>query len=65
MVLQPKQIILDIQNINGKQVFAKEYSTNGDRFSTNLHLPGDIASAVHMINITVNGQQTLQRLSII
>ncbi len=54
-----------IQDIYGKQVFAKEFGNSGERFSTILDLPGDIASGVYMVNITVNGQRTVQRLSII
>ncbi|MBS1940102.1 MAG: hypothetical protein JST38_04415, partial [Bacteroidetes bacterium] len=49
----------------GKQVFAKAYSNIGDRFSTVLQLPGDLASGVYMVNITVNGVKSVQRLSII
>ncbi|MEO5584724.1 MAG: T9SS type A sorting domain-containing protein [Flavobacteriales bacterium] len=60
-----QNITVDIQDIYGKQVFAKEYGNGGERFSTILDLPGDIASGVYMVNITVNGQRTVQRLSII
>ncbi len=60
-----QNITVDIQDIYGKQVFAKEFGNSGERFSTILDLPGDIASGVYMVNITVNGQRTVQRLSII
>ncbi len=60
-----QQITVDIQDIYGKEVFAKEYGNSGDRFSTILDLPSDIASGVYMVAITVNGQRTVQRLSII
>ena len=60
-----QNITVDIQDIYGKQVFAKEFGNNGERFSTILNLNSDIASGVYMVNITVNGQRTVQRLSII
>ncbi len=59
-----QQITVDIQDIYGKQVFAKEFGNSGERFSTILDLPGDIASGVYMVNITVNGERSVQRLSI-
>ena len=60
-----QQITVDIQDIYGKQVFAKEFGNSGERFNTILALPSDIASGVYMVNITVNGKSTVQRLSII
>ena len=52
-------------SIYGKQVFAKEFGNSGEHFTTILDLPGDIASGVYMVNIVVNGQHSVQRLSII
>ncbi|MBS1569265.1 MAG: T9SS type A sorting domain-containing protein, partial [Bacteroidetes bacterium] len=60
-----QRIAVDIQDIYGKQVFAKEFGNSGERFSTILQLPKDIASGVYMVNITVNGHKTVQRLNII
>jgi hypothetical protein len=60
-----QRILVDVQDLYGKQVFAKEYGNSGERFSTVLDLPGDIASGVYMVGITVNGERTVQRLSII
>ncbi|MEO5586019.1 MAG: T9SS type A sorting domain-containing protein, partial [Flavobacteriales bacterium] len=60
-----QNITVDIQDIYGKQVFAKEFGNSGERFNTILDLPSDIASGVYMVNITVNGQSTVQRLTII
>ncbi|MBS1941579.1 MAG: T9SS type A sorting domain-containing protein, partial [Bacteroidetes bacterium] len=60
-----QRITVDVQDIYGKQVFAQEFSNRGDRFNTILQLPGDIASGVYMVNITVNGVKTVQRLSVI
>ncbi|MGB6047036.1 MAG: T9SS type A sorting domain-containing protein, partial [Flavobacteriales bacterium] len=58
-------ITVDIQDIYGKRVFAKEFGNTGERFNTILNLSSDIASGVYMVNITVNGERTVQRLSII
>jgi hypothetical protein len=60
-----QQISVDVQDIYGKQVYAKQYGNSGDRFNTILQLPSDIASGVYMVNITVNGERTVQRLSVI
>ncbi|MBS1547205.1 MAG: hypothetical protein JSU02_07485, partial [Bacteroidetes bacterium] len=60
-----QQISVDVQDIYGNEVFAKAYSNSGDCFRTILQLPGDIASGVYMVHITVNGVKSVQRLSII
>ncbi|MBS1570531.1 MAG: T9SS type A sorting domain-containing protein, partial [Bacteroidetes bacterium] len=60
-----QRITVDVQDIYGKQVFAQEFGNSGERFSTILQLPGDLASGVYMVNITVNGERTVQRLSIV
>ncbi len=60
-----QRISVDVQDLYGKQVFAQEFGNSGDRFNTILQLPGDIASGVYLVNITVNGQRTVQRLSIV
>ncbi len=60
-----QRITLDIQDIYGNLVFTQAFANNGARFSTVLQLPGDIASGVYLVNITVNGEHTVQRLSII
>ncbi|MBK6410189.1 MAG: SBBP repeat-containing protein [Flavobacteriales bacterium] len=59
-----QNITVDIQDVYGKQVFAKAFGNSGERFTTILDLPSDIASGVYMVNITVNGKKTVQRLSI-
>ncbi len=60
-----QQITVDVQDLFGKRVFAQEFGNTGERFTTILQLPGDIASGVYLVNITVNGQSTVQRLSIV
>jgi hypothetical protein len=60
-----QRIIVEVQDIYGKQVFAQEFGNSGDRFSTILQLPKDIASGVYMVNITVNGAKTVQRLTVV
>ena len=59
-----QNITVDIQYVYGKQVFAKAFGNSGERFPTVLDMPSDIASGVYMVNITVNGKKTVQRLSI-
>jgi hypothetical protein len=60
-----QRIIVEVQDIYGKQVFAQEFGNSGDRFNTILQLPKDIASGVYMVNITVNGAKTVQRLTVV
>ncbi|MBS1942709.1 MAG: T9SS type A sorting domain-containing protein, partial [Bacteroidetes bacterium] len=60
-----QNITVDVQDIYGKQVFVREFGNSGERFSTILQLPKDIASGVYMVNITVNGVKSVQRLSIV
>ncbi len=60
-----QNITFDIQDVYGKQVFAQEFMNSGERFNTILNLSSDLASGVYMVNITVNGERTVQRLSII
>ncbi len=62
--LTPQQIAVDVQDIHGKQVFRKEYVNTGDRFTTVVELPGYITTGVYMVIITVNGNRTVQRLSV-
>ncbi len=60
-----QHITIDILDLYGKQVFAKEYGNSGERFTTTLDLPGGIASGMYLVNITVNGKSIVQRLSVI
>jgi hypothetical protein len=60
-----QQITVDIQDIYGKQVYAMDFANNGESFSTVLQLPSTVATGVYLVNITVNGKRTVQRLSII
>jgi hypothetical protein len=56
---------VEVQDIYGKQVFAQQFGNSGERFSTILQLPGDLASGVYLVNITVNGERSVQRLSVV
>ncbi len=60
-----QQITVNILDLYGKQILAKEFGNSGERFTTILDLPSEIASGVYLVNITVNGKTTVQRLSII
>jgi hypothetical protein len=60
-----QQIAVEVQDIYGKQVFAQQFGNSGERFSTILQLPGDLASGVYLVNITVNGERSVQRLSVV
>jgi hypothetical protein len=62
---EAQHIAVDVQDIYGKQVFAQEYSNSGDRFNTVLQLPGNLASGVYLVNITVDGRHTIQRLNLV
>jgi hypothetical protein len=60
-----QQISVDVQDMYGKQVFAQNFGNHGERFNTLLQLPGDLASGIYLVNITINGKRTVQRLSLI
>ncbi|MCL4280763.1 MAG: T9SS type A sorting domain-containing protein [Flavobacteriales bacterium] len=60
-----QRITVELQDLLGKRVFTQEFSNSGDRFSTILQLPGDLPGGVYLVNTTVNGESTVQRLSII
>jgi len=59
------QVTVNIQDIHGKEVFAREFGNSGDRFNTVMDLPSDITSGIYLVHITVNGKHTVKRLSII
>ncbi|HMN05102.1 MAG TPA: T9SS type A sorting domain-containing protein, partial [Flavobacteriales bacterium] len=62
----PEQhIVVDIKDVYGQHVYGQEFSNNGQRFQTILELPGRLATGVYMVNITVNGETTVKRLSIV
>ena len=60
-----QQITVDVKDIYGQQVYGQAFGNSGERFSTVLNLPGDIASGVYLVNITVNGEVTTKRLSVV
>ncbi|HMN06149.1 MAG TPA: GEVED domain-containing protein [Flavobacteriales bacterium] len=60
-----QRISVDIKDIYGQHVYGQEFENSGDRFNTVLNLPGNIASGVYMVNITVNGEVTTKRLTIV
>ncbi|MEB2342899.1 MAG: T9SS type A sorting domain-containing protein, partial [Flavobacteriia bacterium] len=60
-----QQITVDVKDIYGQQVYGQAFGNSGERFSTVLNLPADIASGVYLVNITVNGEVTTHRLSIV
>ncbi|MCO6482367.1 MAG: T9SS type A sorting domain-containing protein, partial [Flavobacteriales bacterium] len=60
-----QHITVDIKDLYGQHVYGKEFGNSGERFSTVLNLPGDIASGVYLVNITINGDVTTKRLTIV
>src|SRR5690606_978715 len=65
LVDSEQTILVDIQDIYGKQVFAKEYGNSGERCLTILSLGRGMACGVCMVNLTVNAEPTVQRLSVL
>ncbi|MBS1936613.1 MAG: proprotein convertase P-domain-containing protein [Bacteroidetes bacterium] len=60
-----RRIAVDITDIYGQQVFTREFDNSSDRFSTVLQLPDGTASGVYLVGVTVNGQRSVHRLSIV
>lgn len=60
-----QHISVDVMDIYGMRIFGHEFANSGDRFNTVLNLPGDIATGMYMVNLTINGEATTKRLSIV
>lgn len=60
-----QHIAVEVKDIYGKQVFEQAFTNDAARFSTLLQLPENLATGVYLVNIAVNGESTVQRLSII
>jgi hypothetical protein len=60
-----QRISVDVQDIYGQHVYGQEFENIGERFSTTLNLSSDIASGVYSVNITINGNLTTKRLTIV
>ena len=60
-----QHITVDVTDIYGQHVYGQEFGNSGDRFNTVLSLPGDIATGMYLVNITINGEVTTKRLSIV
>ncbi|MGB5070486.1 MAG: T9SS type A sorting domain-containing protein [Flavobacteriales bacterium] len=60
-----QQIQLDLYDMYGRKVLARDYGNNGNSFSTVLELPSEVTSGVYLVHITVNGVTTVQRLSVV
>jgi hypothetical protein len=60
-----QQIQLDLYDMYGRKVLARDYGNSGNSFSTVLELPSEVTSGVYLAHITVNGVTTVQRLSVV
>jgi hypothetical protein len=60
-----QHITVDVQDIYGKEVFTQEFGNSGEQFNTILQLPTSLATGVYMVNITVNGERSIRKLSIV
>ena len=59
-----QRIQVTMYDMYGKQVLDHSYGNSGSNFSTMLALPSGMANGIYMVNITVNGKTTLQRVSV-
>ncbi|MBK9422240.1 MAG: T9SS type A sorting domain-containing protein [Flavobacteriales bacterium] len=60
-----QRIGLELYDMFGKKVLAREYGNSGSSFSTVLELPSEVTSGVYLVHLTVNGITTVQRLSVV
>ncbi|MBK8581131.1 MAG: T9SS type A sorting domain-containing protein [Flavobacteriales bacterium] len=60
-----QKIQLDLYDMYGRKVLARDYGNSGNSFSTVLELPSEVTSGVYLVHITVNGVTTVQRLSVV
>ncbi|MFZ1657732.1 MAG: T9SS type A sorting domain-containing protein, partial [Flavobacteriales bacterium] len=58
-------IQLDLYDMYGRKVLARDYGNSGNSFSTVLELPSEVTSGVYLVHITVNGVTKVQRLSVV
>jgi len=60
-----QQITVDIRDLYGRQVYAQDIGNSGDTFNTILELPNDVSSGIYLVNLTINGEASVYRLSVI
>jgi hypothetical protein len=65
LVDNDQKIQLDLYDMYGRKVLARDYGNSGNSFSTVLELPSEVTSGVYLVHITVNGVTTVQRLSVV
>ncbi|MFZ1665848.1 MAG: T9SS type A sorting domain-containing protein, partial [Flavobacteriales bacterium] len=65
LVDNDQKIQLDLYDMYGRKVLARDYGNSGSSFSTVLELPSEVTSGVYLVHITVNGVTTIQRLSVV
>ena len=58
-------ITVDVYDLFGKRVQAEKYGNSGEVFNTVLDIDQSVARGVYLVNITVNGQVTTRRLSVL
>ncbi|HMN06036.1 MAG TPA: T9SS type A sorting domain-containing protein [Flavobacteriales bacterium] len=60
-----QHIRVDIKDVHGIHVAGQSFENYGERFNTVLDLPGHIANGVYMVHISINGEPTIKRFSLI
>jgi hypothetical protein len=65
LVDNDQKIQLDLYDMYGRKVLARDYGNSGNSFSTVLELPSEVTSGVYLVHITVNGVTKVQRLSVV
>ncbi|MBL0042945.1 MAG: T9SS type A sorting domain-containing protein [Flavobacteriales bacterium] len=58
-------ISVEVYDMFGKRVISQQQNTSGVRFSTLLELDRTNASGIYLVNVTVDGVMTTQRLSVL
>jgi hypothetical protein len=57
-------IDIEVFDLFGQRVMARQYRNSGDVFNTVLDLDASMAKGVYLVNITVDGQVTTKRLNV-
>lgn len=60
-----QQIAVEVQDIYGKRVLGQEYINAGERYTTTVDLPGDLANGLYLVYIKVNDRSTVHQLNVL
>ena len=61
--LQPIEV--EVYDMFGKRVMSKHFETEASLFNQTLELNNELAAGIYLVQITVAGEQSVQRLNVV